>query len=64
MSETRLRPKLRGKELILAILRWILIIFFAVYTLFPLIWLVISSLKTNFEFLKTDWACFYQKQLK
>ena len=26
-------------------------IFFAAYTLFPLIWLVISSLKTNFEFL-------------
>ena len=51
MSETRLRPKLRGKELVLAVLRWILIIFFAVYTLFPLIWLVISSLKTNFEFL-------------
>ena len=51
MSETRLRPKLTGKELILAILRWFLIIFFAVYTLFPLIWLVISSLKTNFEFL-------------
>ena len=51
MSETRLRPKLHGKELILAILRWILILFFAVYTLFPLIWLVVSSLKTNFEFL-------------
>ncbi len=51
MSETRLRPKLRGKELILAILRWILILFFAAYTLFPLIWLVVSSLKTNFEFL-------------
>lgn len=51
MSETRLRPKLTGKDLILAILRWILILFFAVYTLFPLIWLVISSLKTNFEFL-------------
>ena len=51
MSETRLRPKLRGKELILAILRWILIIFFAAYTLFPLIWLVISSWKTNVEFL-------------
>ena len=51
MSETRLRPALHGKELILAILRWILIIFFALYTLFPLIWLVISSLKTNFEFL-------------
>ena len=51
MSETRLHPPLRGKELVLAILRWILIVFFAVYTLFPLIWLVISSLKTNFEFL-------------
>ena len=51
MSETRLRPALKGKELVLAIVRWILIIFFAVYTLFPLIWLVISSLKTNFEFL-------------
>ena len=51
MSETRVRPTLQGKELLLAILRWILIIFFAVYTLFPLIWLVISSLKTNFEFL-------------
>ena len=51
MSETRLRPKLTGKELILAIIRWILIIFFALYTLFPLIWLFISSLKTNFEFL-------------
>ena len=51
MSETRLHPPLRGKALILAILRWILILFFAVYTLFPLIWLVVSSLKTNFEFL-------------
>ena len=51
MSQTRLRPPLRGKELILAILRWILIIFFAVYTLFPLLWLLSSSLKTNFEFL-------------
>ena len=37
MSDTRLHPPLRGRELILAILRWILIIFFAVYTLFPLV---------------------------
>ena len=51
MSETRLRPSLHGKELILAVIRWVLIIFFAVYTLFPLLWLVASSLKTNFEFL-------------
>ena len=32
MSQTRVRPALHGKELILAILRWILIIFFALYT--------------------------------
>ena len=51
MSQTRVRPALHGKELILAILRWILIIFFALYTLFPLVWLAVSSLKTNFEFL-------------
>ena len=51
MSESSVRPAMRGKDLIVAVLRWILIIFFAVYTLFPLIWLFISSLKTNFEFL-------------
>ncbi|MBO7669675.1 MAG: carbohydrate ABC transporter permease [Oscillospiraceae bacterium] len=51
MTASRVHGALRGKELILAILRWILIIFFAAYTLFPLIWLFISSLKTNFEFL-------------
>ncbi len=51
MSATRVHAPLHGKELILAVIRWILIIFFAVYTLFPLIWLFISSLKTNFEFL-------------
>ena len=51
MTASRVHGALRGKELILAILRWILIIFFAANTLFPLIWLFISSLKTNFEFL-------------
>ncbi len=51
MSESSVRPAMRGKDLILAVLRWFLIIFFAIYTLFPLIWLFISSLKTNFEFL-------------
>ena len=39
MTASRVHGALRGKELILAILRWILIIFFAAYTLFPLIWL-------------------------
>ena len=51
MSSSSVRGKLQGKELVLAILRWILIIFFAVYTIFPLVWLFLSSLKTNFEFL-------------
>ena len=51
MSENKVHAPLHGKDLILAIIRWFLIIFFAVYTLFPLIWLIISSLKTNFEFL-------------
>ena len=51
MSETGLHTRPRGWELLLAVIRWFLILFFAVYTLFPLIWLVISSLKTNFEFL-------------
>ncbi len=51
MSETRVHAPLHGRELVLAVLRWILIIFFALYTLFPLLWLAVSSLKTNFEFL-------------
>ena len=51
MSENKVHAPLHGKDLILSIIRWFLIIFFAVYTLFPLIWLIISSLKTNFEFL-------------
>ena len=51
MTGSKVHGPLQGKELILAVVRWILIIFFAVYTLFPLIWLAISSLKTNYEFL-------------
>jgi len=51
MTESRVHHQMSGKEIVLAVLRWILIIFFALYTLFPLVWLVISSLKTNFEFL-------------
>lgn len=39
------------KQTLIDILRWFLIIFFAGYTLFPLIWLLLASFKTNFEFL-------------
>lgn len=38
------------KNVFLNIVKWFLIIFFAVYTLFPLIWLLITSLKTNAEY--------------
>lgn len=41
----------KWKDSLLQTLKWILIIFFAAYTLFPLLWLVVSSLKTNYEFL-------------
>ena len=40
-----------AKARLINFFRWILIIFFAAYTLFPLLWLVISSFKTNYEFL-------------
>ncbi len=39
------------KDIVIAIVRWFLIIFFAAYTLFPLFWLILASFKTNFEFL-------------
>ncbi len=39
------------KHGLLIFFRWFLIIFFAAYTLFPLLWLVISSFKTNYELL-------------
>ena len=51
MTESRVHHQMSAKEIVLSIFRWILIIFFALYTLFPLVWLVVSSLKTNFEFL-------------
>lgn len=38
------------KKGLLGFLKWFLIIFFAVYTLFPLVWLFITSLKTNAEY--------------
>jgi ABC-type sugar transport system, permease component len=33
-----------------SVVKWILILFFAIYTLFPLLWLLVTSLKTNSEF--------------
>ena len=53
MARRNIKPQ-GTKEIILFILKWALMIFFAVYTLFPLFWLIISSFKTNFEFLAGD----------
>lgn len=44
------------KGIIGSILKWFLIIFFAVYTLFPLLWLFISSFKTNYELLSSPFS--------
>lgn len=44
------------KGIVGSILKWFLIIFFAVYTLFPLLWLFISSFKTNYELLSSPFS--------
>lgn len=38
------------KQMIGKFAKWLLILFFAFYTLFPLLWLLITSLKTNAEY--------------
>jgi len=50
MTARKFRPS-TPKEMILNFFKWVLIIFFALYTLFPLVWLIVSSFKTNYEFL-------------
>lgn len=46
----------KSTQVILGILKWIVIIFFALYTLFPLIWLFITSLKTNAEYFDSPFS--------
>lgn len=50
------RAKGDVKGVLLGILKWFLIIFFAAYTLFPLLWLLVSSFKTNFELLSDPFS--------
>lgn len=38
------------------IMKWFLIIFFALYTLFPLIWLCVTALKTNEEYMASPFS--------
>ncbi len=50
------KDKKNLKDIILSFFKWILIIFFAVYTLFPLLWLFITSLKTNAEYFNNPFS--------
>lgn len=50
------KEKTSIKDILISIFKWILIIFFAVYTLFPLIWLFITSLKTNAEYFNNPFS--------
>ncbi len=49
-KNNKIQAQLTPKTVVLKIVKWILILFFAFYTLFPLIWLFITSLKTNAEY--------------
>ena len=42
MTESRVHHQMSVKEIVVSVFRWILIIFFALYTLFPLVWLIVS----------------------
>ncbi|QQO09506.1 carbohydrate ABC transporter permease [Breznakiella homolactica] len=42
--------KYTPSKIVFFLIKWFLILFFAVYTLFPLLWLFITSLKTNAEY--------------
>lgn len=49
-AQSIVKDKKTIKDYLASFFKWILIIFFAVYTLFPLLWLFITSLKTNAEY--------------
>lgn len=49
-TQSIVRDEKNIKDYLTSFFKWVLIIFFAVYTLFPLLWLFITSLKTNAEY--------------
>lgn len=49
MKKNKIRTDRTVGSVILSILKWFLLIFFAVYALFPMVWLTITSFKTNRE---------------
>jgi len=53
------RPKQDAKSptrILVGVGKWIAILFFALYTLFPLVWLFITSLKTNAEYFENPFS--------
>lgn len=48
--------KKRAKPGFGSVVKWLLLLFFAFYTIFPLLWLVVSSLKTNTELFGNPFA--------
>ncbi len=55
-SEGKVIQTTKTSKVLGGIIRWVLIIFFAFYTLFPLIWLFITSLKTNAEYFASPFS--------
>ncbi|EPR12979.1 carbohydrate ABC transporter permease [Ruminiclostridium papyrosolvens] len=49
-AQSIVREKKNIRDYLASFFKWVLIIFFAVYTLFPLLWLFLTSLKTNAEY--------------
>lgn len=57
MSEIKAIPETSpAKRLLGKIVKWFLLIFFAFYTLFPLLWLFVTSLKTNKEYIASPFS--------
>ncbi len=59
MSEKKQEKEIQttaASKILGGIIRWVLIIFFAFYTLFPLLWLFITSLKTNAEYFDSPFS--------
>lgn len=60
MSDTNtsyvIKKQSRVSKTILGIGKWALILFFTIYTLFPMLWLFITSLKTNKEYFDSPFS--------
>lgn len=54
--EYKIKEQSKAKKVLFSVIKWVLMIFFAAYTLFPLLWLFITSLKTNAEYYKSPFS--------